>query len=99
MALDVRETYFRDCSVHSYFSRVMLDALSVPPLGQVFQGFGRRFGRVFEWIFGVKMHENCKTTILAKPLKIMVFPKENTYFQGLRKKSSLKHIIKPNHKI
>ena len=35
MALDVRETYLRDCSVHSYFSRVLLDALSVPPLGQV----------------------------------------------------------------
>ena len=36
MALDVRETHLRDCSVHSYFSRVLLDALSVPPLGQVF---------------------------------------------------------------
>ena len=36
MALDVRETYLRDCSVHIYFSRVLLDALSVPPLGQVF---------------------------------------------------------------
>ena len=35
MALDVRETYLRDRSVHSYFSRVLLDALSVPPLGQV----------------------------------------------------------------
>ena len=35
MALDVRETYLRDCSVHSYFSRVLLDALSVPSLGQV----------------------------------------------------------------
>ena len=37
MALDVRETYLRDCSVHIYFSRVLLDALSVPPLGQVFE--------------------------------------------------------------
>ena len=36
LALDVRETYLRDCSVHVYFSRVLLDALSVPPLGQVF---------------------------------------------------------------
>ena len=35
MALDVRETYLRDCSVHIYFSRVLLDALSVPPPGQV----------------------------------------------------------------
>ena len=35
MALDVRETYLRDCSVRIYFSRVLLDALSVPPLGQV----------------------------------------------------------------
>ena len=34
-ALDVRETYLRDCSVHIYFSRVLLDALSVLPLGQV----------------------------------------------------------------
>ena len=41
MALDVRETYLRDCSVHSYFSRVLLDALSVPPLGQVFWTFRR----------------------------------------------------------
>ena len=37
MALDVRETYLRDCSVHSYFSRVLLDALSVPSLGQVLE--------------------------------------------------------------
>ena len=35
MALDVRETYLRDCSIHIYFSRVLLDALSVPPLVQV----------------------------------------------------------------
>ena len=56
MALDVRETYLRDCSVHSYFSRVLLDALSVPPLGQVFYAprapprrrsrkFSRKFSR------------------------------------------------------
>ena len=28
--------YLRDCCVHFYFARVLLDALSVPPLGQVF---------------------------------------------------------------
>ena len=27
--------YLRDCCVHFYFARVLLDALSVPPLGQV----------------------------------------------------------------
>ena len=26
--------YLRDCCVHFYFARVLLDALSVPPLGQ-----------------------------------------------------------------
>ena len=51
MALDVRETYLRDRSVHSYFSRVLLDALSVPPLGQVLVGFGEVFGRPKTSIF------------------------------------------------
>ena len=47
MALDVRETYLRDCSVHIYFSRVLLDALSVPPLGQVWgRGEAPNLGRV-----------------------------------------------------
>ena len=27
--------YLRECCVHFYFARVLLDALSVPPLGQV----------------------------------------------------------------
>ena len=27
--------HLRDCCVHFYFARVLLDALSVPPLGQV----------------------------------------------------------------
>ena len=48
MALDVRETYLRDRSVHSYFSRVLLDALSVPPLVQVFFAFLIDFGRSWE---------------------------------------------------
>ena len=47
MALDVRETYLRDCSAHIYFSRVLLDALSVPPLGQVWgRGEAPRLGEV-----------------------------------------------------
>ena len=52
MALDVRETYLRDCSVHIYFSRVLLDALSVPPLGQVFSmGLGHVGLMLASWAF------------------------------------------------
>ena len=52
MALDVRETYLRDCSVHIYFSRVLLDALSVPPLGQVLAlGLGHVGLMLVTWAF------------------------------------------------
>ena len=52
MALDVRETYLRDRSVHSYFSRVLLDALSVPPLGQVLAlGLGHVGLMLVTWAF------------------------------------------------
>ena len=56
MALDVRETYLRDCSVHSYFSRVLLDALSVPPLGQVSLAPFGRFGVGFLVFFRSNFH-------------------------------------------
>ena len=51
-------------------------------LAWILDGFRPRFGGIFGWFFGPHMHENCKNTILAKPLKIAIFPRENLYFQG-----------------
>ena len=51
-------------------------------LASIFQGFGLRFGRVLGRIFWSKMHGNSKNTILVKTLKIVIFPRENWYFQG-----------------
>ena len=51
-------------------------------LASIFKGFGPRFGRVFGRFLGSKMHEKRKNAKLAKTLKIMIFPRENLYFQG-----------------
>ena len=53
-------------------------------LTSIFSSFGLRFGRVFGRFFGPKIHENCKNTFFAKTLKIVVFPRENQYFQGFQ---------------
>ena len=47
------------------------------------EGFGSQFGMVFGKFFESKMHENCKNTILAKTLKIVIFRRENTHFQEI----------------
>ena len=52
-------------------------------LASIFKGFGARFGRVFNRFFGPKMHKICKSTLLAKTLKIVIFPRENAYFQEI----------------
>jgi len=46
-------------------------------LASVFKGFGPRFGRIFGGFFGPKMLDHCKNTILAKTLKLVIFPREN----------------------
>ena len=51
-------------------------------LALIFEGFGHRFGRVFGRFFGRKMHEKSKNAKLAKTLKIVIFLRENWYFQG-----------------
>ena len=40
-----------------------------------FERFGPRFGNVFGRFFQAKMHEKCKTMILAKTLKIVILPR------------------------
>ena len=42
-------------------------------MASILEGFGSRFGKVFCRFFGPKMHENCKSTLLAKTLKIVIF--------------------------
>ena len=51
-------------------------------LASFFQGFGPRFGRVFGRFWDPKMHEKHKTAKLAKTSKLIIFPRENLYFQG-----------------
>ena len=68
-------------------------------LTSIFSSFGLRFGRVFGRFFGPKMHENCKNTFLAKTLKIVVFPRENWYFQGFQDNKYTKTVAKNLEKI
>ena len=44
-------------------------------LTSILEGFGFSFGKVFGRFFGPKMHDNCKNTILAKTLKIVILPR------------------------
>ena len=68
-------------------------------LTSILKGFRLRFGRVFGRFFGPKMHENCKNTLLAKTLKIVVFPRENLYFQGFQDNKYTKTVAKTLEKI
>ena len=68
-------------------------------LTSIFSSFGLRFARVFGRFFGSKMHENSKNTFLAKTLKIVVFPRENWYFQGFRDNKNTKTVAKNFEKI
>ena len=63
-------------------------------LTSILEGFRLRFGRVFGRFFGPKMHENCKNTFLAKTLKIVVFLRENWYFQGFEDNKYTKTVTK-----
>ena len=53
----------------------------------ILDGFGPRFGGVFHWFFGPKVHETCKNTILAKTLKIVLPSRRNAYFQEIKDKN------------
>ena len=63
-------------------------------LASILEGFGPRFGKVFGRFFGSKTQENCKNTNLTKTLKIVVFPRENWYFQGFEKLNLTKNCPK-----
>ena len=52
-------------------------------LASILEGFGPCFGRVFGRLLGLKMHEKRKNAKLAKTLKIVIFLRENTYFQEI----------------
>ena len=45
-------------------------------LASIFEGFGLRFGSVFGWFFRAKIDENCENAIVAKLLKLLIFPRE-----------------------
>ena len=64
----------------------------------ILEGFGPRFGRVFGRFFGPKMHKICKSTLLAKTLKIVIFPRENAYFQEIEDWKKEKHRAKIDEK-
>ena len=44
-------------------------------LASILEGFGPRFGRVFDRFLGLEIDENCKNMILAKTLKIVNLPR------------------------
>ena len=54
----------------------------------IFEGFARRFWSIFDTFFDAKTMDDSKNTFLAKPSKIVIFPRENDDFQeiGLKKK-------------
>ena len=63
------------------------------------EGFGPRFGRVFGRFFVPKMNEICKNIILAKTLKLVIFPRENAYFQEIEHEKNNKNCTKIDEKL
>ena len=63
-------------------------------LASILDGFGPRFGRIFDKVFGPKMHGNCKNTILAKTLKILLPSRRNACFQGIEDEKKRKKQVK-----
>ena len=61
-------------------------------LTSILKGFRLRFGRVFGRFFQRKFVEKCKNTLLAKTLKIVIFPRENLYFQGFEDNKDTKWV-------
>ena len=57
------------------FKKSMLKNTTIP--ASILTKFGRRFGRVFGRFFQRKFVEKCKNALLAKTLKIAIFPREN----------------------
>ena len=68
-------------------------------LTSILEGFRPRFGRVFERFFKRKFEENCKSALLAKPLKISISSWENRYFQGFEDNTNAKTMVKNLAKI
>ena len=64
----------------------------------ILEGFGRRFGWVFGRFFGAKMYGKCKNPILAKTLKMLIFLRENQYFQEIEDRKNAKNPTKIHEK-
>ena len=64
----------------------------------IFKGFGLRFGRFFRWFFeeNVELISNCEPKL--QTLKIVIFLRENTYFQGNLESVNAKFISKVQEK-
>ena len=60
----------------------------------IFSSVGPHFGRFFGRFFGSKSDENLPNTFLAKTLKIVVFLRENRYFQSFEDNKDTKTIAK-----
>ena len=56
-------------------------------LALIFEELGLHFGRVFGPFFERKIYRNGKSMLLAKTLKIVIFPRENAYFQEIEDKN------------
>ena len=56
-------------------------------LALIFEELGLHFGRVFGPFFERKIYRNGKSMLLAKTLKIVIFPRENAYFQEIQDKT------------
>ena len=64
----------------------------------ILETFWPCFDNLFETFFNRKMHENCKNIILAETLKIVIFPRENAYFQEIEHQKKEKHRAKIDEK-
>ena len=64
----------------------------------ILEGFWESFGRVFDRFFGPKMHEIYKNIILANTLKLVIFSRENAYFQEIEHHKKEKHRAKIDEK-
>ena len=60
-------------------------------LASIFEGFGPRFGRVFGRLLGPKLHENCKNTIVAKTIKVVLPSRREANFQKIEDQKNKKN--------
>ena len=60
-------------------------------LASILEGFGPRFGMFFGRFLGPKIHENCKNTIVAKTIKVVLLSRREANFQKIEDRKNEKN--------